>query len=135
GTQAGVPDAAPGCAAELAIMDLTPADTRDPINSDSIWSYEVGAKTTLAVGRVTLNGALYYIDWKDIPVTFLLQCAFSYAANAGKASSRGAELELTALLADGLTANIGGSYTKAVLEEDTPAETGLGGIEGDRLPG
>lgn len=135
GTQAGVPDAAPGCAAELATMGLTPADTRDPIKSDSIWSYEVGAKTTLADGRVTLNGALYYIDWKDIPVTFLLQCAFSYAANAGKASSRGAELELTALLADGLTANIGGSYTKAVLEEDTPAETGLGGIEGDRLPG
>lgn len=135
GTQAGVPDAAPGCAAELAQMGLTPAETRDPIKSDSIWAYELGAKTTLADGRVTLNGALFYIDWKDIPVTFLLQCAFSYAANAGKASSKGAELELTALLAEGLTANIGGSYTKAVLEEDTPLETGLGGLKGDRLPG
>ncbi len=135
GPQPGVPDAAPGCAADLADLGLIPADTRKAITSDSIWSYELGAKTRLADGRVTLNGALYYIDWKDIPVNFLLQCGYNFGANAGKAKSRGAELEMVALLSDGLVLNLGGSYTKSTLSEDTPAETGLGGLKGDRLPG
>jgi outer membrane receptor protein involved in Fe transport len=82
-----------------------------------------------------LNSALFYIDWKDIPVGFLLPCGYSFGANAGKASSRGAEVELQALLTRSLTFNLGGSYTKAILEQDTPPDTGLGGVKGDRLPG
>lgn len=32
---------------------------------ESLWNYELGAKYFSANGRFNLNGALFYIDWKD----------------------------------------------------------------------
>lgn len=113
-------------------LDLDPEGTR----SDSIWNYELGAKTRLADGRVTFNVAAFWIDWKDIQTNFLLPtCGYQVGANAGKASSKGLELELAALVADNLTLDLSASYVDAQLEEDTAPASGLDGFKGDRLPG
>lgn len=35
------------------------------IDSDEVWSYEVGAKWTLLDQQLQLNASVYYMDWKD----------------------------------------------------------------------
>jgi hypothetical protein len=63
--------------------------TKDPLsgqpippasNPDKLWNYEVGEKSTLFEGRLTLNTALYYVDWSDI------QLEQRTLANEGQAS-------------------------------------------------
>jgi iron complex outermembrane recepter protein len=103
------------CAPELP-TGITPADTRQ-FHSDSLWNYELGAKTTWANGRVTLNVDGFYIDWKDIQQWILLACGFQYRANAGAATSKGGELELNARPVDPLEFNLGVGYQDAKITE------------------
>jgi iron complex outermembrane receptor protein len=83
--------------------------------SDSLWSYEVGEKARFLDRRLTINTGLYYEDWTQIQ---LEELPFGYPLfdNSGDAKIYGAELELQALLATGLTASASGAYTHAKLE-------------------
>ena len=55
------------CATQLAQLgtDQTPAS----YNSDSVWSYEGGAKLRLFGGHAQINSSLFRIDWKDPQLT------------------------------------------------------------------
>jgi len=98
---------------------------------DSLWSYEVGAKTTAFERRMTLNGAAYYIDWSNLQELVALRCGFPFTGNYGKAKVEGAEAELTLLPIDQLTLHSSASYTQATLESTT---SGTAGVAGDPLP-
>ena len=37
-----------------------------PIDSDELWSYELGMKRTLQDGRLVVDATLYYQDWRDV---------------------------------------------------------------------
>ncbi len=102
------------------------------LRSDSVNSYEVGSKLALGGRRVTLEGALFRMDWQDIPVHQFLPCGWNHYFNAGSARSEGIELQTSIRLTEALRADIGGSYIKAELTEDVPAQ---GYHAGDRLPG
>jgi len=82
--------------------------------SDSLWSYEVGEKARFFDRRLIVNAGLYYEDWTQIQ---LEELPFGYPLfdNSGDAKIYGAELELRALLATGLTASASGAYTHATL--------------------
>ena len=98
------------------IPDFCGADLAAPssaFDSDSLWSYEVGAKTSLANNRVQINGALYHIDWKDIQIGESFACGFGRTVNGGTARSRGFELEMTAILVEGMTVTAGLGYADA----------------------
>ena len=41
---------------------------RRSLDQDSIWTYEIGAKAELLDRKLTLEGAVYYSDWKDVAV-------------------------------------------------------------------
>lgn len=107
-----------GCEGDLP-PGVTLADTRS-YKSDSLWNYEVGAKTSSFDHRLTLNGALFYIRWKDIQQAVLLPCGFQYVTNAGAAVSKGVELEGRALLLTGLEAGLGLGYQKSNITATTP---------------
>jgi iron complex outermembrane receptor protein len=103
------------------VMPLPPQDrTYQP---DSLWSYEVGAKTSWLDRRLIANTSFYYIDWSNIQISDFTDDtnALTYIANAGKAHVYGGELELEARLARDLT--IGGSLAlvEAQLTENQPA--------------
>ena len=100
-------------------------------NPDSLWSYEVGAKTTGFERRMTLNGAVYYIDWSNLQELVALRCGFPFTGNYGKARVEGAEAELTLLPIDQLTLHSSASYTEATLRSTT---SGTSGVSGDPLP-
>ncbi|HKU13496.1 MAG TPA: TonB-dependent receptor [Steroidobacteraceae bacterium] len=111
-------------------------DANRTYGSDTLWNYEVGARTSWYENRLVLNSALYYIDWSDIQLALPLGTAFG-TINAGQARIIGAELELQARPAAGLDLSLTAGYNDGELTEDTPgAPAGPNpGFKGDRLPG
>ena len=109
----------------------TPYNADGIIDSDSLDSFELGGKLGLADNRVVINGALYRIEWDDLPVRVsnpTFTCATEL--NAGKARSQGLEFEANVFPIDDLRLDFGLGYVNAELSEDAE---GLGS-EGDRLP-
>jgi iron complex outermembrane receptor protein len=104
--------------------------------SDSIINYELGLKTSLLGRRLTLNSAIYQIDWEDIQVSQFANSAsglrFTYRGNGGKAKVQGVELEMTARPSESLQFGLALAYTDSQLEEDLPIPTQ--GLKGDPLP-
>ncbi len=89
-------------------------------SSDSIWNYELGAKTKLARG-IYFNVAGYRIDWDDLQVsarTTGTGSVFGLIANAGAARIWGAEAELTADITSNFSVSGNIGYTDAKLSED-----------------
>jgi outer membrane receptor protein involved in Fe transport len=100
------------CQVGLDTYGFLPADLPQEYKSDSVWSYELGAKLRLFNGRAQVNGSVYQIDWNDPQYTTPPpQCGLVTTFNAPKARVRGAELELTARLFRGFTANGSFGYT------------------------
>jgi len=61
--------------------------------SDSLWSYEVGAKSRLFGGRLVLDGGVYEIKWKNIQTNVSLpNCAYNFVDNLADATSKGFDL-------------------------------------------
>ena len=119
------------CGPELDGLNINPAETVT-YDSDELWSYELGFKSTLADNRVSLNMAAFFIDWTDIQQLNRLACGFQYTANAGEAESIGFELEMTAVISDGLTGSLGVGYTDAEITDDG----GTAGVsDGDSIQG
>ncbi len=77
--------------------------------SDSVNNYELGLKLRALDGALTLNSALFNIDWKDIQTAVRPQPGINYIVNAGKARSRGVEVDINYKLAKTIT--IGGGYS------------------------
>ena len=106
--------------------------------SDSLWNYEIGTKLTLLGGKLRLDAAAYRIDWSNIQVGAVdATGAFPFTTNAGTAKVDGVEANMNALLARGVTLEVGGSYQKARLTSDQPGPTPRPitlGLSGDRLP-
>jgi len=84
------------------------------------WTFELGAKGALADGRVSLDAAIFYVDWTDMQLPALSPGASipqTVTLNVGTATSRGIELALRAVLTRHLNANIGFSYTDAEFKD------------------
>lgn len=106
------------CGADLAAQGTSAAQLRS-FDSDSVWNYELGAKTSLLDGRLAVNGSVFYIDWSDIQQALALPtCGFGYVANLGNATSKGFDLSIQYQLIDGLTLAVAAGYTDATLDED-----------------
>lgn len=73
-----------------------------PSRPEVLDAYEIGYKTDLFGNRVRLNGAIFYYDLTD-PQVQLIQNGAVFTENAGGSRVKGAEIEGTARLVDGLT--------------------------------
>lgn len=111
------PGSALGCSAELAGLGVTQAETRH-YKSDSLWNYEVGAKTSWLDNRLSVNASGFYIKWSNIQQQILLACGFQFRTNAGAAESKGLELEVRARPARGLDLNLNVGYQDAKITEN-----------------
>ncbi|PCI52710.1 MAG: hypothetical protein COB36_14610 [Alphaproteobacteria bacterium] len=103
--------------------------------SDSLWNYEIGARTSWFDNRLTFNANLFRIDWKDMQLTSFFVSdlgLFNRTNNVSKAKVEGLELEMNAYVTENLSLSFSYGYTKArILEDHAPT----GAIAGDRLPG
>jgi len=119
----------PLCDADLTALGISSVSGQ--VESDSLWSYETGAKTRVMDGRLTLAGSVYYNRWTNLQQSVELPtCGFVFSANAGAAESRGFELEATFRPIDALVVDLAVGYVNAELTEAAP---GVAGAEGDRL--
>ncbi|MGH7022865.1 MAG: TonB-dependent receptor [Caulobacteraceae bacterium] len=63
-------------------------------NSDSVWSYEAGAKGRFLDRTLQLAGSVYYLQWKNIQQGITVPiCAITYTTNLGDAVSKGFDLQ------------------------------------------
>ncbi len=104
---------------------------------DTLWNYEIGAKTQFFDNRLRANVAAYAIRWKDTQVRAVdATGAFPFTTNAGRVKIDGFEAEIDASLAKGLQLTLGGSYQNARLQDSQPPipnNPNLG-FAGDKLP-
>ena len=98
---------------------------------DDLDSLEAGTKLILAGGKLQLNATLFTVKWDGIPIWVTPTCGWSTQLNAGKAKSRGAEIEGVWAITPGVRANFAASWVDPELAEDAPGM----GSDGDRLPG
>ncbi|MEX0297685.1 MAG: TonB-dependent receptor [Kordiimonas sp.] len=102
---------------------------------DYVDNYEFGWKTQWLDNQLTLNGALYYMRFKEVQTSVRdLTQAFNYRVNAGLSSLKGIELEAVirpdALQGFSLSGNV--SISEQQLLEDAVDGSGQ---KGQRLPG
>ena len=98
---------------------------------DTLWNYELGLKSQLADGRVSLNGAVYRQKWQGVQLAASLECGFTNGVNGGNVTSDGVELELLARPVDDWLFNLSVSLNKSEFDK---AEPGVGYVVGERLP-
>jgi iron complex outermembrane receptor protein len=109
-----------------ASRGFRPGGINDPISpsvcgffpgfkSDSLWNYELGAKSSWDDRKLTLDGVLFYIDFKDFQTQETLAYGFADIQNAGTLISKG--LELTARPIGPLLLSFGLTYTDSTLPE------------------
>lgn len=103
-------------------FDTTISSTSDPgdlsFDSEYVTSFELGIKSTFAASRVKLNLAGFYLDYTDKQEqTFDGQSLSFRTGNAAEATSKGLELELFAVLAQGLDLSGSVGYTDATYDK------------------
>jgi outer membrane receptor protein involved in Fe transport len=121
GFRPGGPNAVPPTSATLAPLTFAP---------DTLTSYEVGYKSVIDGGRLSIEAALFSTNWDGIQIQ-TSAAGFNFLVNGGSARSRGAELALSYFPIKGLALRGAVGYTEAQLTENAPA---AGGLDGDRLP-
>ena len=127
GPVAGLPSTL--CAADLAAIGLSSPPTS--FKSDTLWNYELGAKTAWLNHRLTVNTAVYYIKWSQLQQLIALPtCGFDFTGNFGTASSKGSELEIQYEPISALRFTLGAAYNEAQLDSTV---VGAQGEKGDTL--
>lgn len=100
-------------------------------DSETLWSYEIGAKTAFLDNKLIINGSVYYMDIEDMQVNEQASPAETYLTNAATATGVGAELEVTAQVLDGLSLNASFGYNNTEFDEFSDV---LGDYEGNKNP-
>ncbi len=116
-TDTAVASPSAGCAAFLQNFGVERGEAL-PYDSDTLWTYELGAKTAFARGKLAVNGTLFYNNWKDLQQNIVVPaCGTGFLQNAGRAVSKGVELEVAAVLPAGLTASAALNYMNSEITE------------------
>ncbi|MEM6514083.1 MAG: TonB-dependent receptor, partial [Pseudomonadota bacterium] len=114
---------------------------------DTTRNYELGAKTQWLDGALTLNGAIYYVEWIDPQLSSAtVNASIPITINANGAESQGIELSTDWRATDRFRLRASYSFTQSELSDDVPSlirtisPPGFGtafedGQAGDRLPG
>lgn len=127
------------CAAGLALYGGNPPTT---YGSDSVWSYEVGAKSRVLGGLISLQASAFHVDWNQ-PQLFATfpGCSAQFTLNAGKAQSDGGDLQVQVRPVTGLTLSAAASYTNSRYTKQILGPTPVAGAtqsvlvnKGDTLP-
>lgn len=108
------------CGAELANVYHLNASP-GTFDSDSLWSYEIGDKSTFFDNRVYLSAAAFWVKWKNIQQDIQLNCTFDFEGNFGRATSKGLELEGRMRPTNDLTFTFFGGITHATFDDAVPS--------------
>ena len=119
----------------IGLTAPNPVDEQQPYDPENVTAYEIGLKTELADGRVRLNVAAFYTDYKDIQVfeTFVGVLPYQQLVNAEGASIKGVEFEVQARPIDGLDLMFSGALLDAEIDEAVSAFGGNRMVQAPKL--
>jgi iron complex outermembrane receptor protein len=128
----------PFAACSTDFMNFGIANSPTTYSSDTVDSYEIGAKNNFN-NRLKISSSVYYINWNNIQQVVVPPiCQISFITNLGKAVSKGVDLELDASVTDALTLEVAAGYTSARYTQDarlSPIETIPVVANGDAIVG
>ena len=114
--------------------ELTPEPPFTAFKPDSLVNYEIGLKADWLDNRLRTNLAVYYMDWKNVQMSFVYN-DFDVIANGGKATSKGVEFESQYAPIKNLTLSLNSAYTEAVLNSvSSGVSEATGAVAGNQLP-
>jgi iron complex outermembrane receptor protein len=130
-TGGGNPQVGQGCNLNLAALGYS------SYKSDSLWSYEVGAKGKFLSNKLQVNASGYYVDWKNIQQNIGLRCGFQFVINGGSAVSKGFDAELALWATDQLQLSTAIGYNHTEFQANVANAGGAGNLlsKGDRVAG
>ena len=99
------------------------------VGSERVTSYEAGVKLGLLNRAVTLDAAVFMLDWSDLQTSAPFAGGINGLVNAGTAQSKGVEAALMIRPTAGISVGWNFAYTDAKCTETTAACT-----DGDQLP-
>ncbi|RBP53649.1 TonB-dependent receptor [Arenicella xantha] len=114
---------------------------------DTTRNFELGAKTEWLDGALTVNGAIFHVEWNDPQLSSAtVNASIPITINANGAESNGVELATDWRASERLRLRSSFSYTQSELTADVPSlirtitPPGFSsafedGLDGDRLPG
>ena len=124
----------------IALTDPGNVGVPEEFRADTLDSYEIGIRSQWFDNRITLNGAVYYIDWSDIVLEGRSATGlFAFLNNADSAEATGFELESIFDLGEDFRLTAAVSYVNAELDADAPpnrasATLSRSGLKGDAIP-
>lgn len=112
GPDFGLPTSGPAsCLSSLTAIGFSSPPSE--YGSDTVDSYELGAKTRTVGGRLTMNASVFDVEWGNIQQQVRLACGYSIVTNLGSARSRGIDFQFDARVTDHLTLDASVGYTDA----------------------
>jgi outer membrane receptor protein involved in Fe transport len=105
------------------------------IDPDKVWSYEIGAKGKIFGGVITIDSAIYQIDWSNIQLQSTI-LGVATLSNGGNARSKGIDLGLIIKPAKGLAFQAVGNFNSTEFTSVLPAIVALNprAAPGTRIP-
>jgi len=92
----------------------------DSYSSDTVLSYEAGAKDKWFGGNLSTQASVYYINWNQIQQdVYLPLCGLQYTANLGKAVSKGFDLQVDYQVLESVHLDATLGYTDAQYTSNT----------------
>jgi iron complex outermembrane recepter protein len=122
-------------------FDQDPAVTRSnpgfpSLKPDELHNYEIGAKAELFGGQLSIESAVYYIDWQDVQQTLNVPFNGTFVAasvNGESASGVGVDLGLVTHLFESLNLGVSVSWNDLAMDGVVTSGGVLLFEEGDRL--
>lgn len=106
------------------------------IEPDTVWSYEAGVKGRLADGLLTIDSAVYWIDWTNIQLQSTIN-GVATLSNGGNARSKGIDIGVGLRPMDGLQFMLVANFNDTEFTSVLPAIVALNPLAapGTRIPG
>lgn len=108
-----------------------PAGVPTSFQSDKLINHELGMKSYWFDRSLSLNVAVFFVDWFDIQSDQIGPAGLAYVTNVGRAQSTGYEVEFSARPFSGFEVRGSLFWNDSELKEDNAF---LGAKRGDRLP-
>lgn len=101
------------------------------IATDTLWSYEAGAKGSLLEGVVTYDLAAWYLEWQDLQTVTFVNGATTGGNSNSDVTAYGFEVAVAARPSDNFTIDANVAYTDSTLDNDETAS--FGALAGENL--
>jgi outer membrane receptor protein involved in Fe transport len=117
------------------VFPLEGFDTPSGWETDSLWNYEVGVRSTWLDRRLQTDLTVFVIDWSDLQVRLYRPDDVTYGTNAGKARNIGQEFSGLWRVTDAVDLSLSVTHLDAQLSETVVSNANVVLRDGQQLPG